>query len=346
MQPFYYTVSTNFGDYMNSWLWPALIPEMLDRKDDIRLVGIGSLLSRNLDLVQGRKVIFGTGSGYSSPPSREQARNWLIYCVRGPLTAGLMGLDPALAVTDGAWLINQIPGYAELPAARSGTVFVPHWTSAQFGNWNPICQAASISYVNPLWDCARVFSNIAHAELAIVESLHGAIIADYYRTPWIPVFSPSRILKFKWLDWCKSLDLEYVPYHLPPSDYLDCLLQRISPRTVDTRLYQINVPINTYDIKQTPAPPAQAGLLYQSKYRVKKQLRSLRDYGMAKLSKARDNALARNWNAHHTDRMSAYFTQLRSQTPCLSMPNIRNEKIDKLNDALEKLRSDFKDGLL
>ena len=163
MQPFYYTVSTNFGDHMNSWLWPELIPDMLEREDDMRLVGVGSLLSRNLDLVPGRKVIFGTGSGYSSPPSPEQAKAWRIYCVRGPLTAGLMGLDPALAVTDGAWLINRIPRYAALPTDRRGTVFVPHWTSAKFGNWAQVCAAADVGYIDPLWDCDRVCSRTSRS---------------------------------------------------------------------------------------------------------------------------------------------------------------------------------------
>lgn len=344
MQPFYYTTSTNFGDHMNSWLWPALIPEMLEREDDIRFIGIGSLLSRNLDLVPGRKVIFGTGSGYSSPPSPEQARNWTIYGVRGPLTAGLMGLDPALAITDGAWLINQMPEYASLPTERRGTVFVPHWTSAKFGDWAPLCDQAGVHYVDPLWECARVFSDIAHAELALVESLHGAIIADYYRTPWIPVTSPSRILKFKWLDWCGSLGLDYAPYRLPPSDYVDARIQRIAPGSIDTGLHRIEVPADTYDVKETPPPPAEAGAVYFAKRRVRKKLRNLRNAGLDQLAEVRDGRLFRGWNARHRDRMVTYFKELQSQRPQLSSDAIRAEKIDGLNAALERMRADFRDG--
>lgn len=129
----------------------------LNRSDDIRLIGIGSLLSRNLDLVQGRKIVFGTSSGYSSLPSPEQADKWSIYCVRGPLTARLLGLDPARSITDGTWLINQVPEYAQIPTTRHGTVFIPHWTSAKFGVWEPLCERASIRYIDPPWDCSHIF---------------------------------------------------------------------------------------------------------------------------------------------------------------------------------------------
>ena len=346
MQPFYYTVSTNFGDHMNSWLWPELIPDMLEREDDMRLVGVGSLLSRNLDLVPGRKVIFGTGSGYSSPPSPEQAKAWRIYCVRGPLTAGLMGLDPALAVTDGAWLINRIPRYAALPTDRRGTVFVPHWTSAKFGNWAQVCAAADVGYIDPLWDCDRVFSDIAGAELALVESLHGAIIADYYRTPWIPVVSPSRILRFKWLDWCGSLGLEYAPYRLPPSDYVDCLMQRERPGRVTTGLDRIEVPADTYDVVQTPPPPETANAVYFAKRRVRKRLRNLRNYGIDRLADIRNGPLFRSWNARHTDRMAGYFAELKTRTPSLSAADVRAARLDGLNAALDRMQGDFREGRL
>ncbi|AEI96550.1 hypothetical protein [Roseobacter litoralis] len=331
---------------MNSWLWPTLIPQMLEREDDVRLVGVGSLLSRNLDLVLGRKIIFGTGSGYSSPPSPEQAKAWKVYCVRGPLTAGLMGLDPSLAVTDGAWLINQIPQYASLPTDRHGTVFVPHWTSAKFGNWDPVCTAAGVHLVDPLWDCARVFSDIANAELALVESLHGAIIADYYRTPWIPVVSPSRILKFKWLDWCGSLGLDYAPYELPPSDYVDCLIQRTSPNSVNTNIHQIEVPADTYDVVQTAPPPRKAGATYFAKRRLKSRLRTVRNYGIDRLADMRNGKLFSSWNRQHTDRMAAYFTKLQHQSPYLSADDVRSAKIEGLNIALEKMQRDFEKGLI
>ena len=39
--------------------------------------------------------------------------------------------------------------------------------------------------------------------------MHGAIIADTLRIPWIPISTRPSINTFKWLDWCESMELEY-----------------------------------------------------------------------------------------------------------------------------------------
>ena len=44
--------------------------------------------------------------------------------------------------------------------------------------------------------------------------MHGAIVADALRVPWIPVHTDTNILSFKWQDWCLSTGVEYVPNHL------------------------------------------------------------------------------------------------------------------------------------
>lgn len=341
MRPFYYAASTNFGDHMNSWLWQELIPDLIAREDDIRLIGIGSLLSRNLDMVQGPKVVFGTGSGYSSLPTPEQAAGWDIYAVRGPLTARYLGLDPAKAITDGAWLINRIPRYRDIPTDRSGTVFVPHWTSAAYGDWDRICTQSAVRYVDPLWDCDTVFSALATAELAIVESLHGAIIADYYRTPWIAVASPGRVLKYKWLDWCQSLDLHYAPFALPPSDYVDALFQKQKPLHATGTPMPIDVPADTFDVRQTAPNPGTPGRLHHAKGRAKSVLRTARNRGLDEVAKIRNSLLFRSWNARQTDAMVRYFETLKSTAPMLSGEAIRQTRIDQLNTAFDALKARY-----
>lgn len=341
MRPFYYGATTNFGDHMNSWLWPELTPELLAREDDIRLIGIGSLLSRNLDLVAGPKVVFGTGSGYSSLPTKDQAAAWDVRCVRGPLTARHLGLAPEKAITDGAWLINQIPRYAEVPTTRKGTVFVPHWSTASYGNWGQICAQSDLTYVDPFADCDTVFGALARAELAIVESLHGAIIADFYRTPWIPVASPKRILKYKWLDWCQSLGLEYQPYLLPPSDYVDHLLQGEKRQPISTTPVSISVPLDTFDVLQTAPAPRKPGLTYKARMQAKTVLRKGRTVALEALARGRNTAPFRSWNARHTDRMQTYFETLKGYKPHLSRDDIRATRIDQLNTALDLMKQDY-----
>lgn len=344
MKPFYHRVNTNFGDHINSWIWRELCPELLAEDDGLRLIGIGSLISRNLDLLEGGKVILGTGSGYSTLPSREQAAAWQVYAVRGPLTARFLGLAPELAVTDGAWLIDRIPRFKaqtgpEAPP-RKGVIFIPHWTSAQYGVWPAICAKAGITYVDPLADFATIHAAITGAELAIVESLHGAIFSDYYRTPWVPVASPSRILKFKWLDWCQSLDLPYRPHLLPPSDYVDFLLQRQSPVITGPRPQPIAVDPEQYDVVRTAPPPARADLGYRLKGRLRDAARAARNRATAALRHARDTRPFRAWNARQAEALAGYLRALAAEPAFLSAEPVRADRIARLGAALEAMRAD------
>jgi len=341
MKPFYFSTTTNFGDHMNSWLWAEIIPEQLARNDDVRLIGIGSILARDLDLVAGRKVVFGTGSGYNSPPLPEQADGWDIRCVRGPLTAQLMGIEPQKAITDGAWLINQIPRFSKVPQMKSGTVFVPHWSSAVYGAWTEVCGEAGLTYVDPFWDCDTVFGEIAKAELVIAESLHAAIIADYYRTPWIPVASLDRILTFKWLDWCGSLNLEYNPYILPPSDYADCLFQGGRPSQLSTELRSLSVNRSQYDIRRADRAPRRHGWAFEMEKVARRAGRHGRTAFLKGITKVRNTAPLAGWNRTHADRMVKYFDELSAQRPNLSTEAERSEKIDRLNCALLEMQKDY-----
>ena len=45
----------------------------------------------------------------------------------------------------------------------------------------------------------------------MTEALHGAIVADALRVPWIAVKLFDHIIEFKWRDWCRSLGLNYSP---------------------------------------------------------------------------------------------------------------------------------------
>ena len=87
MKPFYMRANTNFGDHLNEWLWPRLIPELLAREDDVRLIGIGSLLKADVQRIAGRKVVFGSGSGCGPPPPADAMADWRFCAVRGPQTA-------------------------------------------------------------------------------------------------------------------------------------------------------------------------------------------------------------------------------------------------------------------
>ncbi len=236
MKPFYWRTSTNFGDAMNSWVWDALFPELLLDHDGVRLIGIGSLIKAELERVEGLKVIFGSGSGYGPLPARiSDPKHWRTYFVRGPLTAKAAGLEDGAGIVDAAWLIGLLDEFKSVPS-KAGVSFIPHFSNVHLSAWRVVCERAGVKFVDPLADSKMVLAQLAASELVITESLHGAIMADYFRTPWIPVkLTSGSFLDFKWLDWCKSVGLDAQVWTLPPTDLLDHFRQG-GLRSVDSTL--------------------------------------------------------------------------------------------------------------
>src|SRR3569623_1144475 len=66
----------------------------------------------------------------------------------------------------------------------------------------------------------------------MTEAIHGAIVADTLRVPWIPVACSPEVAPFKWIDWTQSLGLDYRPIRLPPSSAWEAL-KHFKIRTFD-----------------------------------------------------------------------------------------------------------------
>jgi succinoglycan biosynthesis protein ExoV len=200
----------NFGDAINGWLWPRLIPDVLDDDDRAVLIGIGTILNDRVPMAE-HKVVFGSGVGYRRPPSIDGS--WTIYCVRGPVTARALGLAPDAAVTDGAALIRLIslPPTAQVHDAS----YVPHWQSDEYWSWREVCEAAGVHYIDPLSGVEQVIRDIRGSRVVYAEAMHAAILADALRVPWVPVRAYRHVLRIKWVDWCASLGLGYQPERLP-----------------------------------------------------------------------------------------------------------------------------------
>lgn len=340
MRVFYNSTTTNFGDYINAWLWPRLVPDLLEVTDDNVLVGIGSLLKADLNRVPGKKVIFGTGSGYGNPPTAKATENWKVYATRGPLTNRLFGLDPSLAITDGAWLISQLPEYQTLPEKTDDVVFIPHFTSAKFGNWEPVTEAAGLKYIDPLDDGPSILRRIAQAKLAVVESLHGAIFADYFRTPWVATSSATRVLHFKWVDWCMSLDMDYRSTALPPSDLVDFLIQKRRPSLVPPvpRVEHFNADMFHY---RHVDKAVSATASYRMKTRLKAIARRQKNAALDQLRTYRDGPLMRGWNKKYTPLVAEYLAGLAQQEGSLSSDAIRETRIQQLAEAFDQFKRDY-----
>ncbi|MEM1242640.1 MAG: hypothetical protein AAGI45_22650 [Cyanobacteria bacterium P01_H01_bin.26] len=113
----------NFGDELNQWLWPQLMPDYFgpehSKNDDAHIfIGTGILLNSRLPqrIQAARHVSFiGTGAVYEQP-LQQIPKHWHIYCVRGPLSAQQLHLPASKAIADGGILVNRIFPTASLSA--------------------------------------------------------------------------------------------------------------------------------------------------------------------------------------------------------------------------------------
>ncbi|MFZ1828837.1 MAG: polysaccharide pyruvyl transferase family protein [Candidatus Competibacteraceae bacterium] len=200
----------NFGDDLNPWIWDQLLPDFFDDDPDILFVGIGTLLNHRVPLA-AKRVVFGSGVGYGLPLIKDET--WDFICVRGPWSAGQLGVEPCRAVADPAIFINHL--FPHSHAERYLVSFMPAGISASRGLWREVCQIADIQYIDPHDDVEKVMKQIDLTRLLISEAMHGAIAAEAFRIPWISVYSGDHMNYNKWQDFCGSLDLIHQPYQLP-----------------------------------------------------------------------------------------------------------------------------------
>lgn len=206
----------NFGDYLNEFLWDKLLPRSLNeyRDENTIFLGIGTRLRPEiLDNDPRKKIVFGTGYGYSKKPPIVDS-TWEIKCVRGPKTAEALRIDKSYAITDSAILIKEIINPPIQKKFKYG--FIPHHSTIKEDDWESVCENLNFKYINPKRDPMEVIKEITSCEYIISESLHGAIIADAYRIPWVAIKTRSTINNFKWQDWAESLELEFIFLKIPP----------------------------------------------------------------------------------------------------------------------------------
>jgi hypothetical protein len=211
----FYRQSPNFGDELNEWVWPQIVgPDFFDDDAAELFVGIGSIISDSYPL-SSRKIVVGSGYGGYTPLPDVHDGSWDVRFVRGPRTAAVLGLPPEAAITDSAVLVRALP----LPPARNlGRVcFMPHHDSLARGLWRDVCGMTAIDLIDPADPVDEIMARIRGARVLLTEAMHGAIVADALRKPWIAVrpFQPRH--RAKWLDWSESLSLTLRPHAVFPS---------------------------------------------------------------------------------------------------------------------------------
>ena len=206
----------NFGDELNATMWDHLLPcGFLDTDESELFLGIGSILWDYLPKAP-RKFVAGSGFGGYTPAPEMHDGSWSVLWLRGPMTAQKLGLDPKLAITDSAILLRETP--LPDPAKNVGVAFMPHFDSIDRGAWADVCKLAGITFLDPRASVDGLLAQILGARLVITEAMHGAIVSDALRRPWIGVMPFHILHQAKWHDWARSLDIGLNSQTLPSSN--------------------------------------------------------------------------------------------------------------------------------
>lgn len=182
--------------------------------DESRIfLGIGSVIS-NAHPEHSQKIVFGSGYGGYTPLPDFDGR-WKFYGVRGPRTARACNLSMEQVAGNSAILINRFRTVPRNKSLRCS--FIPHWESANLGNWEMACRVAGINFIDPRSPVLDVLDAIEASGMVMAEAMHGAIVADALRVPWLPILPFNRANRIKWLDWAEALDILLIRHRLWPS---------------------------------------------------------------------------------------------------------------------------------
>jgi succinoglycan biosynthesis protein ExoV len=204
--------SPNFGDELSGWLYRKLLEVPMHADAPAMLYGIGTILQvgsrpEHEPRPDCLKVVLGSGTG--DGPCPDISQGWKVYFVRGPLSAQRLGLDPHCAIADPAILVRRF--YQPAYSPRHPLGYMPHyWEDFYNGDaLRKICANLGLHFISPREEIEKVLDELASCDRLMTESLHGAIIADAFRIPWIPVETSHHFYRFKWRDWMASLGMSY-----------------------------------------------------------------------------------------------------------------------------------------
>jgi succinoglycan biosynthesis protein ExoV len=254
----------NFGDGpMNRTLLPLLFPGLRDDVPDAShcLLGVGSLLGVWSELAAfrpgARLLVFGSGFQYGKPRTLPSGSR--VFCVRGRMSAEMLGLPSEAGVADPAILLPRwfaresgaVAGrrgrfhkwnYGRSPLASARPIALARaalgvarrarlaW-SARRGERSPgLAVYASrtdgdlLGFLRRIWACEKIET----------DAFHVAVAADAYGIPWRPLR-----WEFKWQDHFAMLGIAERPsgYALSDRTLLAEAQATLLRRAADLRSY-------------------------------------------------------------------------------------------------------------
>jgi hypothetical protein len=209
----------NFGDELNTWMWPKILPHFFDEDENVLFLGIGSTIGSYYEKA-AKKIVFGAACvpGYNDQPD-VHGGDWEIYFVRGYRTTQVLNISPDFALGDAAILLRTV---VERPRTSSEIVsFMPHWESLERGNWAHVCRLAGINLIDPRRPIDEVIGELLRSRMVLAEAMHGAIVSDALRIPWVPLLPLDALHREKWFEWAQALGIRLEPHRFLPSSLLE-----------------------------------------------------------------------------------------------------------------------------
>jgi len=227
--------SSNFGDELNKYLWEHYFPNFFDDDETQVFFGIGTILQAAKKFYPKSEIIvFGSGA-INGEQKKED--NFTVKFVRGPLSAAALNDGNSAYITDPAILTPAL-----YPAKNSEKKFtfsyIPHYSVAN-NSYRKAVERLGIKYIDPRDPIHEIIDAVNASETMICEAMHGAIVADSYRVPWIPVCSFQSFNTFKWNDWASSLGMTLEVQRLPRLFEGNSLSSRIKRKIFSLKLKKI-----------------------------------------------------------------------------------------------------------
>lgn len=197
--------TSNFGDELNKYIWNHFFPNFFDKDETNVFFGIGTILRAGKKKYPNSNVIiFGSGA-HSNDQKMES--NFKVNFVRGPLTGKALNLNNDKYITDPA-ILTPIVFPVKTSFKKYSFSYMPHYSVANKSYQNAV-EGIGIKYIDPTNTVKSIIDDIVASEVLICEAMHGAIVADAYRIPWIPVATFDSFNNFKWNDWGESLSISF-----------------------------------------------------------------------------------------------------------------------------------------
>lgn len=181
----------NFGDDLNTLIWPSLFPDLAKLGGRTVFYGVGTLLDGRHDK-RKNKVVLGSGIGEANSALSDP--NWDFRWVRGPHSAREFKLSKELALGDPAWLWRELQAGAD---GRGAIGLMPHYATWDSSDWVGVAANAGMVAINPRQAPAAVTAQMRRCSRILSESLRGAVCADAMGIPWSACVLAHRFNDFK-----------------------------------------------------------------------------------------------------------------------------------------------------